>query len=710
MGIKKTGLWISLLLSISLTATARGEMLNLSITTSDTLTKKEAQDTVTFKEVEIEQIAVRGVRRGNYIGGHQLMKTEVVGKLGLQKMACCNVAESFENSASITVSNSDGVTGTKQIRMLGLNGIYTSLLQDGRVVSRGLSSPYELTYMPGPWLSGVHISKGIATVSAGSEAMTGHINMQTKSPELEEPLFINVYVDQELRSEVNLTSSLQLNENLSTAIFGHFSIEPLKRDHNGDGFADMPVGGLLTLSNNWQYIAPRSGVQIRGGVKYVADKRMGGQMLFDHSIERELQQNYYGSNIENEQVNAFFKIAKPTDDYGSNLAFTADYNYFRQKAFYGIKDYSGRQNSLFADLKYYWNMSDNHTLLFGASTTMDFIGEYLSDRYINPISSQPYPSSVMSRDWDLGRNDKMGGVFAEYTYTLGSKLTLIGGVRLDYANFYGFYATPRAHLKWSITPRTTVRASGGMGYRAASLLSDNIGILATGRMIDIAEGLDRMERGATFGGSFTQTFRLAADDNASVSVDVFHTSFSNQVIADMEWDASKVYFYNLRGGSTATAYQIDFNWQPLPRFDVLVTFRYNDTRIKLQNSMSEEFIERERPLVDKFKGLINLQYATKFRKWVFDFTAQINGQSRLPITTVEQSGMAYSPVYPMLYAQVTKNFKRWNIYLGCENLLDYRQTNPVLNAESPFSTDFNAAVIWGPLMGRRVYLGVRITL
>lgn len=672
--------------------------------TQDTTSKAPA-DTTVQREIEVEQVAVRATRRGNYINNRSMSKTEVVNKLGLQKMACCSAAESFENSASVTVGSSDGVTGTKQIRMLGLNGIYTSLMNEGRVISRSMSAPYALNFMPGPWLSGVHISKGIATVAAGPEALTGHINMLTKDPTTKEPLFINAYIDSELRTELNITSSLQINENLSTAIFAHGSIEPLGYDHNHDGFLDTPKGGLMAFGNNWQYVAPYSGIEIRGGVKYVGDKRMGGQMNFDHNAPRSYSTDgLYGSQIENQQVNAYFKLAVPTDDKGSNFALTADYNYFFQKAYYGLKDYFGRQNSAFLDAKYFMHFSEAHNLLVGISGTFDYIGEGLQDRFVSN-------GDVLHNSWNLNRNDKMGGVFAEYTYSLHDKLSVIGGLRLDYANFYGWYVTPRAHVRWSITPRTTLRVSGGLGYRAASIISDNLGVLATGRQIQIADNLDRMERGASVGGSITQTFKLAGDNNASVSVDVFHTAFQNQVIADQEYASNKVFFYNLgAGNSQATAYQIDFNWQPIERFDILLTFRYNDTRVKLRTEQSTEEVSRIKPLIDQFKGLINLQYATKFRKWVFDFTAQVNGQTRLPGTVVEQAGMDFSPVYPMLFAQITKSFKQWDIYLGCENILDYRQQNPVLSAENPFSENFNASIVWGPLMGRKIYLGVRFKL
>ncbi|MBO5194905.1 MAG: hypothetical protein J6B62_08420, partial [Bacteroidales bacterium] len=48
---------------------------------------------------------------GNYLSKGKPIRTEVISAAGLCKMACCNLAESFENSASVTVGYSDAVTG-----------------------------------------------------------------------------------------------------------------------------------------------------------------------------------------------------------------------------------------------------------------------------------------------------------------------------------------------------------------------------------------------------------------------------------------------------------------------------------------------------------------------------------------------------------------------------------------------------------------------
>ena len=168
-----------------------------------------------------------------------------------------------------------------------------------------------------------------------------------------------------------------------------------------------------------------------------------------------------------------------------------------------------------------------------------------------------------------------------------------------------------------------------------------------------------------------------------------------------------MHFYNLDpdGRSFTNTWQADFSVEPFERFTVLTTFRYTDARVTLRG---QGLVER--PMTSRYKGVVNLQYALPMNKWVFDFTAQLNGPMRLPSFAASAWGMEYSPVYPMLFLQVTKRFNGFDVYVGGENLTNYMQHDAILGADDPFSDEFNASCVWGPLMGIKVYAGLRYTL
>ena len=116
---------------------------------------------------------------------------------------------------------------------------------------------------------------------------------------------------------------------------------------------------------------------------------------------------------------------------------------------------------------------------------------------------------------------------------------------------------------------------------------------------------------------------------------------------------------------------------------------------------------RARPFVSRNRALLNIGYATPFDKWKFDFTTHWIGTKRIPGTQAELGRETNSPAYVAFNAQVTKTFRKWDWYVGGENLGNFRQMNPIVNAENPFSRNFDASLVWGPVVGRMIYTGVR---
>lgn len=681
--------------------------------------------------IAIDEVVVNSSLGGNYVKRDGILKGEMISFAGLCKMACCNLAESFENSASVTVGYSDAISGARQIKMLGLAGTYTQILDENRPIMRGLSAPYGLSYTPGMWLNSIQVSKGVSSVTAGHEAITGQINLEHRKPTDDERLFINFYVDDELRPELNLSTALPVTKDkkLTTVLLLHGSMDTHllgDMDDNKDGFMDLPKTRLGAVSNRWLYSAD-NGAQVRWGVKYLAENRLSGENGYKSSM-RDLveQQRIYGSQIKNREMNAYFKFGMPVgpgvyddeeqDELRSNVAFVADYDRFRERAYFGLNDYDGTDNMVSLNAMYNHYFTYRHALIVGVQSHLQFLDERLTN-------ATPWLEGTAPSEWTLDRQENEVGAYAEYTYTIKDKFSLVAGVRGDYNSYYDkMYLTPRGHIKWNITPTTILRGSVGMGYRSTNVITDNIGILATGRRIVFSQsapaaggllrpasfdGIDRMEKALTAGGSLTQIFTLVKEEDATLSFDYFRTQFFRSVVADQEYSADEIMIYSTDRNSFTDTYQVDFSWTPIERFDIFATFRYTNSRMTIDRPDGSTALV-ERPLVSRYKALINLQYATRYRRWVFDVTAQLNGPSRLPTQNGNLADSSLSPVYPMFFAQVTRKVGKFDIYLGCENILDYKQEHPILNADAPFSAGFNSSVVWGPLMGRKIYAGLRI--
>ena len=676
--------------------------------------------------VELEDVVVEGNLSGNFVKRDGIVKNEMISFAGLCKMACCNLAESFENSASVTVGYSDAISGARQIKMLGLAGTYTQILDENRPIMRGLSAPYGLSYTPGMWLNSIQVSKGVASVTAGHEAITGQINLEHRKPTDDERLFVNLYLDDELRPEANISTAFPVSKNkkLSSVILLHGSMDTdvRKMDHNDDGFRDLPLADQFNIANKWLYAAD-NGTQIRWGWKFVQENRLGGMLDYKNSMRDQMREKWdqpgtlYGSKIRNRGANGYFKIGMPVgpsvydpdekDEMRSNLAFVADFDHFNENAYFGLNDYKGNENALAMNLMYNHYFTYRSSLIVGAQAQLQYYRESLAN-------NTPWIEAAKSRFYDFDRSEQEVGAYAEYTYAVKDKFSIVAGIRGDYNAFYDkFFVTPRGHIRWNITPSTTLRGSAGLGYRSTNVITDNIGILATGRAIVFKDSdfskFNRLEKALTVGGSLTQTFGLVSADDATLSFDYFRTQFYNSVIADQEYNADQILLYNSDKRSYTDTYQIDFSWTPVERLDIFATFRYTNSEMTIDRPDGTT-ARVERPLVSQYKTLLNIQYATKFRRWVFDATAQLNGPARIPTQTGNLADDKYSPRYPMFFAQVSRKIGKFDIYVGCENIADYRQHDPILNADNPFSTGFNSMNVWGPLMGRKFYAGLRFNL
>ena len=437
--------------------------------------------------------------------------------------------------------------------------------------------------------------------------------------------------------------------------------------------------------------------------------------------------SFYGSQIRNRGFNGYIKLGMPVgasvydkdeqDEMRSNIAFVADFDHFNESSYFGLNDYTGNENSVSLNAMYSHYFTYRSSLIMGVSAHLQSFNERLVNDFVDN-------GRIEGRSYDMDHSENEAGLYAEYTYSIRDKFSLVAGARGDYNSFYDkYYFTPRGHIKWNITRLLTLRASAGLGYRSTNLVTDNIGVLATGRPFAIDgyawngdydfhtlyRDFNRMEKALTVGGSLTQTFGLVKPEDATLSFDYFRTQFYNQVVADQEYSATEVMFYNTDGRSYTDTYQVDFNWTPVERLDIFATYRYTDSSMTLDRPDGGR-VQVERPLVSRYKALLNIQYATRFRRWTFDATAQLNGPMRLPSQTGDPTVTELSPKYPVFFAQVSRKIKKLDLYLGCENIGNYKQEHPILAADHPFSTAFNSSVVWGPLMGRKFYIGLRWNL
>ena len=667
-------------------------------------------DTVEVKkpEMNLEIILQAGelldevtvVKRGNTT----IMSTkgplieQVITGEELCKAACCNLGESFTTNASVDVAYADAVTGAKQIQLLGLTGRYVQMMTENMPNFRGVSSLYGLSYVPGPWMSAISVSKGAGSVINGYEAIAGQISVDYKKPLTGEKVFGNAYVSDEGMVEFNANAGVVLNKKWSTALFLHGDWFSEALDGNHDGFLDMPKKTQYNLMNRWQYKTDMWNIQFGG--KLLDETRLGGQKGFRKEMkDRVGPGNLYGIGIDTRRYEGFLKWGYLMPEYeNTSMALILNYTDHDQDSYYGGRNYDVRQRTVFANYIYQSVFGDTENHKYSAGLTMNY------DDYQESFNDYLAETGVQTSLVDFDRRERVYGAFFQYTGHFWEKLTVMAGVRYDYHNLYDGFVTPRLHIAYAPDDFTMLKLSAGRGSRAANVLADNSYLLASAHPMYVngkllashPEEIGKldMERAWNFGVQLNRKF-VVFGRMLNINLDYYRTDFTHQVVVDNESDPEKVNFYNLDGDSYSNCYQVEVKYELIPRLDVVGAYRYNDVKTTIGKRLMRAALQ------SRYKGLLNLSYYTNMRKWQFDFTTQFNGPGRLP------NGMGDFESFRIMNAQVSKFFRKWSLYAGCENIGDFMQMHPIIAAEAPWSKDFDSSKIWGPVHGRKFYIGVR---
>ena len=417
-----------------------------------------------FKDEELKEVKVVARKPGtSRLAG--AVNGIAVNKDELFKAACCNLGESFTTNPSVDVAYNDATTGARQIKLLGLSGTYVQMLTENLPNFRGAAIPYALGYVPGPWMKGIQVSKGSASVKNGYESITGQINVDYLQPEDEQQVEVNLFGDTKSRIEANADANVHLSDKWATEILLHHENILQNHDDNGDGFYDMPGREQYNVQNRWVYKGDK--YIFHGGLGALKEIRTSGQ-----DAEHVHSDEIYRIKLHTNRYEGYMKHAFILNyEHGTNIAFMSSASMHQLDAQYGNKFYDLNEKNLYGSLMFETNFSTQHNLSLGLSFNHDYLGQ------------------------NLGQNEKetTPGAYAQYTYTLGTKLTAMAGVRFDHSSLYGSFFTPRFHVKYSPIDAISIRLSAGKGYRTVFGLAEYNYLLASGRNLNIIEDLQQEE-------------------------------------------------------------------------------------------------------------------------------------------------------------------------------------------------------------------------
>lgn len=651
---------------------------------------------------DLDAVTIKSRKQATARSYMQAQNIITVSSAELLKAACCNLSESFETNPSIDVNFADAISGTRQIKMLGLNSPYILIATENIPSIRGASQAFGLSFIPGTWVESIQITKGAGSVVNGYESIAGQINAELVKPASDDKLFVNLFGNVAGRFELNTHINTKVSDKWSTGLYLHGNTHNETHDVNDDGFIDMPLYNQVNVMNRWQYIDTQKGFVSFINLKILNDEKQMGELDFNPKTDK-LSPNHvlsgdevWGSEIDTKRYEISAKLGYvnpeiPWQSVGLQTAFSRHI----QDSYFGLNQYDITHNSLYTNIIYNSIISDSrHKIKTGINYTYDHYDEFVNTD-------------------DYERTEKSIGAFFEYNFDNLEKLNLTAGIRVDNHNLLGTFVTPRFHMRYTPWEKSALRASFGRGKRSANIFTENQQMFATSRAINIANsggkvyGLDP-EIAWNYGVSFLQGFNIFSR-KADITLDYYKTDFKNQVVVDYE-NPLEVNFYNLDGDSYANSFQAEFNYNAFEHFDLRMAYKYYDVKTQFNSG------KLDKPLTPKHRFFANASYETHMHEgdttqWKFDATFNRLSKQRFSSTVsnpVAYQLPEYTPSLGTLNLQVTRVFSpKFEVYLGGENVTNVRQNNPILGADDPFGANFDSTFVYGPIFGSTYYAGLR---
>ena len=640
----------------------------------------------------LQEVVVSSQKDGIILSNLSPVKTEILTSVELKKSACCDLAGCFETQASVQPQTTNIITNAKELRILGLSGVYNQVLIDGFPMIQGLSFTYGISGIPGTLVDNIYIAKGANSVMQGPESISGQINVITKAPNATEKLFVNMYMNSFAEKHLNIATNFKAGKWHSLLAF--HTVQPAnKTDRDDDNFLDLPLLTRYMVMNKWKIGKEKDwGWSSEIAIRFLNEKRTGGQTNFNPG-EHKGSSIVYGNTVSLNQPELWGKLAYRFNDIHRVALYTSGFHQ-QQQSWFGSLSYRAKQATAFVNAQYEWTRSEKHSLKTG-----------FSFRHLDLKEDILFTDNIITRNYDgsYKRNENIAGLFAENTMTFfRGKLTWIAGIRADHHNQFGWFATPRTLLKYDPTSKLTIRANIGTGWRTVNFFSENISLLASSRNVVFVEAL-KPEKALNMGINVTQKFE---SENVSgyISLDYYRTTFQNQVFPDYDSDPTKAFIKNFTGKSVSNGFQTDL----FLKFYKQVEFKagYNFLDVYRVNNGNKETL----PFNAKHKFLTTFSYKPLTNKFHADMNIHWFGRQRLPDTKMnppEHRRPDYSENYTTVNAQLTWVFKAFEIYGGCENIFNFRQNQPIISWQDPFSPYFDISSVWGPTRGRELYMGIR---
>ncbi len=647
----------------------------------------------------LREVVVTGTMKPTYVSASPI-KVDVITAKQLDTYlptASSSIIESIQLVNGVQEVVACGVCFTNSISINGLPGAYTAVLMDGTPIYGNLAAVYGLNGIPNMIIDRFEVIKGPSSTLYGSEAVAGVINIITKDPAKQALFSVDIMGTSHLESFGNLAVAPQIGKSKGFIGLNYAYINDFD-DENKDGFGDMINLDRYSFFTKWD-IARKSGKKwTLSGKYYYEDRRNGVEEFLENRNYRKLRgsDTVYGESIYTNRAELFgtYELAK-------HLKLDYSFSNHLQNSYYGSAFYKAVQKIAFANLV--WNKTiKKSNLLIG-----------ITNRY------QVYDdNTVATKSSD---RQFIPGFFAQNEWEVNKKITLLSGARLDHYTSHGVIFSPRLNLKYKPGTWTTLRANFGTGFRVVNLFTEDHAFVTGQRSVEI---LDKLKPERSYNGALNinHVFVLG-NSQGSIDLEAYYTYFTNKIIPDYD-TPGKIIYANTDGHAETMGLGVNMTQE----FTFPLSFNagFNLQRVtQTEPDESGDIRTSKIEYAPDWSGTLSANYRWKKPHITFAYTLRITGPMALPeVFDLDEQGNPLlqprptrSSPFAFQNVQVSKDFSRnFNLYLGIQNLFNYRQEiSPLVGFNDPttppgFSRYFDTAYAFSPIHGREFYLGFKWNL
>lgn len=638
---------------------------------------------------------------------------EVYSPVFFKKNPSPNIFDALQNVNGVRPQLNCNVCNTGDIHINGLEGPYTMVMIDGMPIVSSLSTVYGLSGIPNSLVERIEIVKGPASSLYGSEAVGGLINIITKQPGTAEAFSANVFTTSWAEHNVDLGFKFKAGKNSSVLTgINYYNYKNIK-DKNTDFFTDVTLQDRISVFQKWN-MERKDARLFTIGARYFYEDRWGGDTRWNKSFRG--GDSIYGESIYTKRLELIGNYQLPVKE---KMMLWFSYNDHDQNSYYGNVSYNARQQIAFSQLT--WDKKwKQHDLLGGIALRYTFYDD--NTPATQDANAKNHPDKTI-----------LPGVFVQDEINLSSKHKLLLGARYDHHSQHGSIYTPRLAYKWMLNENNIFRFNAGTGFRVVNLFTEDHAALTGARTVVVQEKLNP-ERSYNVNLNYIKKIYSANGNFVGIDATAWYTYFNNRIIADYDTSPDSILYNNLDGHAVTKGFaaNVDINFLSGLKFIIGGTIMNVFT---VENEKGA--VKKQRPVLsERWSGTWAVSYKIRPLNLLFDYTGNIYGSMRLPLIGSLDPRKEYSPVWSIQNLQATwaRPNAKFEIYGGVKNILNWtpdkknafliaRSHDPFdkkveydangqikATVENPYALTFDPNYVFAPNQGRRLFLGVRVSI